>query len=221
MDLGKILDERWSCRQFLPDQVPKATIERLLQLSQRTPSWCNTQPWNLIVTEGSATDRFRKSLFEHVTAGGEIAPDFPFPAGYSGDHRQRRKECGLRLYDSVGIVKGDQAGTTRQMLRNFEFFDAPHVAIMTSDEELGTYGAIDCGLYIDTFLLGAHSLGLAATAQAAIASYSPFVRDYFDVPDNRRVVVGISFGFPDLEHPINSFRTSRADLDSVVTWHSD
>lgn len=217
--LARLLDDRWTCRQFLPDQVPRETIERLLALGQRTPSWCNTQPWQVVVTSGEATHRFRKELLEHVLSQ-PAAPDFEFPAAYTGVYRDRRRACGFRLYDSVGIVKGDSDGTLRQGLRNFELFDAPHVAIITTEDDLGVYGAVDCGLYVNTLLLGAQSLGLAAAPQAALASYSPFLREHFGIPDNRRVVVGISFGYADLDHPINGFRTSRAELAETVTWHA-
>lgn len=64
--------------QFLPEPVPHETIERILALAQRTPSWSNTQTWRVIVTEGAGTALFRKALGEHLTAG-VIAPDIPFP----------------------------------------------------------------------------------------------------------------------------------------------
>ncbi|MFI7669117.1 nitroreductase [Nocardia sp. NPDC049526] len=218
--LSHILDNRWTCRQFKSDQVPRDTVEALLRLAQRTPSWCNTQPWQVVLTEGAGTDRFREELLEHVTIA-EPEPDFAFPAQYAGAYRDRRRACGLQLYDSVGIVKGDQAGTMRQAMRNFELFDAPHVAIVTTEADLGVYGAIDCGLYIGTFLLAAQSLGLGAAPQAALASYSPFLHTYFDLPDHRRVVAAISFGYPDSDHPVNTFRTAREDLNQVATWHTD
>jgi hypothetical protein len=36
--------------------------------------------------------------------------------------------------------------------------------------------------------------------------------------EDRRVVCGISFGFPDTEHKVNSYRTSRAQLPDVATF---
>ena len=53
-------------------------------------------------------------------------------------------------------------------------------------------------------------LGLGAIAQAAIARCSPFVRDFFSIPADRRVLLGISFGYPDRDHPANSFRRSES-----------
>jgi nitroreductase len=217
--LTRLLEDRRTCRQFLPDEVPKEDIERLLALAQWTPSWCNTQPWQVIVTSGAATEKFRDALAAYAPSGPH-APDFAFPASYAGVYQDRRRECGAQLYDSVGITKQDKAGRLQQMMRNFEFFDAPHVAVLTSEEDLGVYGAVDCGLWVSTFLLGAQSLGLAAAPQAALASYSAFLHEYFDIPEHRKVVVGISFGYPDNDHPVNGFRTTRAPLSEVVSWHS-
>ena len=215
--LSDLLDQRWTCRQFLPDPVPQTDIERLLAVAQRTPSWCNTQPWQVVVTSGEETARFKKALAEHLLAHPQ-APDLPFPAAYTGDYQERRRECGYQLYDSVGISKDDGEQRLKQMLRNFELFDAPHVAIVTTEADLGVYGAVDCGLWVSTFLLGAQALGLAAAPQAALAGYSSFVREHFEIPDNRQVVVGISFGYADTDHPINGFRTSRAPIADVATF---
>ncbi|HLS78233.1 MAG TPA: nitroreductase [Nocardia sp.] len=215
--LSRILDQRYTCRQFRPDPVPRETIETLLRMAQRTPSWCNTQPWHAVVTEPAATERFRKELLGHIQTAAP-APDLPFPTTYNGVYKERRRECGKQLYSAVGIERGDNAGSMRQMMRNFELFDAPHVAIITTEAELGVYGAVDCGLYISTFLLAAQSLGLGAAPQAALAGYSPFLHEHFGIPEHRQVVAGISFGYADDEHPVNSFRTHRGDLDEAVTF---
>jgi nitroreductase len=151
-------------------------------------------------------------------ASAELTPDFPFPARYSGVHLERRRECGFQLYDSVGISKGDRAASARQAAQNFELFGAPHAAIVTTEAELGVYGAIDCAVYVQTFLLAAQSLGLGAIPQAALAAYAPFIRDFFGLPHNRLIVCGVSFGWPDHDHPANGFRTRRAPTDETVTW---
>ena len=96
------------------------------------------------------------------------------------------------------------------MLRNYEFFGAPHAAIITTEADLGVYGAIDCGLYVDSFLLAAEALGLGTCAQAALAMRSQFLRDWFDLPETRKVVCAIAFGYPDPEHPSANFTSRRA-----------
>ncbi|MYR08118.1 nitroreductase [Gordonia sp. SID5947] len=219
--LEQIMDERWTCRQFRPEPVPRADIDRLLRLAQRTPSWCNTQPWHTVVTEGEGTARLRQALLDQVDSGGAISSDIAWPPGYEGVYQERRRECGMALYETLGITREDKLGKAMQMRRNFEFFDAPHVAIITTTESLGAYGAVDCGLYIGTFLLAAQSLGLGAAPQAALASYSELLHRELDIPADRHVVAGISFGYADADAPVNTFRTTRADLADAVTFVSD
>ncbi|HUN50928.1 MAG TPA: nitroreductase [Candidatus Sulfotelmatobacter sp.] len=214
----RLLAERYSCRAFLPKPVPQATIESILRLAQRTASWCNSQPWQVVITRGAGTERFRDAIYRHASGGGEEGPDFPWPREYRGVYLARRRESGFQLYDAVGIGKGDMAARTRQALENFRLFGAPHVAIISTDEPLGVYGAVDCGAYVGTFLLAAQAHGVATIAQAALARHSSFVRQYFGLADDRRVVCGISFGFADHADKINSYRTSRADLAEAVTF---
>jgi nitroreductase len=220
--LTELLAGRFSCRAFRPDPVPTATIERMLTMAQRSASWCNSQPWQVIVTEPPATDRFRAALLEHVNATGQPEqPDLPYPLGYFGVYRERRRECGWQLYDSVGVKPGDRAASAVQARENFRLFGAPHVMIITSERDLGVYGAVDCGLYVGNLMLAAQSLGIATIAQAALARCSPFLLSYFGIPDTRSVVCGISFGYADHTHPANGFRTRRADLAEAVTWVRD
>ncbi|GAA4491678.1 nitroreductase [Rhodococcus olei] len=216
--LSTLLQDRWSCRGFLDEPVPRETIEQVLDLARLSPSWCNTQPWHVVVTDGDGTERFRRELSSHANRSDDMSPDFPFPASYTGIYQIRRRECGSQLYESLGIARGDREASARQAAKNFEFFGAPHTAVVTTEADLGVYGAVDCGLYVNTFLLAAQSLGLGAIPQAAFAAHSNFIRRHFDLPDNRLVVCGISFGWPDHQAPANRFRTRRAEKESTFTW---
>jgi len=214
--LERLMSSRFSCRGFLPKPVPRKDIERVVALAQRTASWCNAQPWQLVIASGEATDRFRRRLLEGSAEPG--APDFPWPREYRDVYLQRRRECGFALYQSVGVARGDREGGARQHLENYRLFGAPHVAIVTSPEALGVYGAIDCGAYVSNFMLAARSLGIACIAQAALAYRPELVREHFNLPSDRLVVCGISFGYADPDHPANRFRTVRADSQDAVTW---
>lgn len=216
--LEQLLRDRHSCRAFLPDPVADAVIERILRIAQLTPSWCNTQPWQVIVTRGEGTARFREALLEQPR-GEPSRPDFAFPTGFHGVYQARRRTCGYQLYDAVGVAHGDREASGRQARENFRFFGAPHVAIITSDTALGPYGAVDCGAFVTSFLLAARALGIASIAQAALAGFAPFLHSYFGIPEDRMIVCGISFGLEDAAHPANRFRTGRAPLPEVLTWH--
>ena len=215
--LVQLLHARYSCRAFRPEPVPRETISRILAAAQRTASWCNAQPWHLHIASGARTEALRAALAE-AAATTPPAPDIAWPREYRGVYQERRRECGLGLYDAVGIARGDRAASARQAAQNFTFFGAPHVAIVSSDEALGPYGAIDCGAYVAHFLLAAQSLGVAAIPQAALASFPAPLRAVLGIAPERNIVCGISFGWADATHPANGFRTTRADPASAATF---
>ncbi|KAF1068516.1 MAG: Nitrobenzene nitroreductase [Variovorax sp.] len=70
-------------------------------------------------------------------------------------------------------------------------------------------------------MLAARSRGVASIAQAALASRAKFLHRWFDIPDDRQVVCGISFGYEDTAHPANGFRTSRATVGDAARWVED
>jgi nitroreductase len=218
MEFERVVRERFSCRRYRREPVEKETISRILELAQQTPSWCNCQPWQVVLVSGEAIERFRAALHAHAAQGALPKPDFPFPRRYEGIYRERRKVCGVPLYQTLGIGREDRAAAAQQSLENFRFFGAPHVALITTEEELGVYGAVDCGLYVLNFMLAAQNLGVASIAQAALASYPDFVRGHFGLAPSRKLVCGISFGYADPTHPINAYRTARATEEESVTW---
>lgn len=213
--LTQVLKARYSCRAFRADPVPEDDIRRIVDTARHVPSWCNAQPWQVIITQPDATNSFRTALQEEV-ANGAPQLDLAGPEGYPGVYGERRRTCGWQLYGAVGVQKGDRAASGAQMMRNFALFDAPHVAIISSPRALGGYGAMDTGGFVTAFTLAARALGVDTIAQAAIASYADFVRDHFNMDEDRMILCAISFGYADPDHPANGFRTERAALDDIL-----
>jgi len=219
--LGPVVRARQSCRAFLPRPVPRATIEAILAIAQHTASWNNCQPWHIVIAGAAALERFRAAIHARAESGAAAETDFPFPREYREPYLSRRRACGFQLYAAVGIERGDKAAYRRQSLENFKLFGAPHVALISTDEALGTYGAVDCGGYITTFMLAAEAHGVATIAQAALAVHAPFVRRHFGMPDHLRLVSGIAFGYADRGHPLNGYRTPREPIADAVTWREE
>ena len=216
--LEQWLRTRYSCRAFRPEPVPRQVIERILELAQRTASWCNCQPWQLAIASGAGMERVRAALASRYAQDPQGKRDFGDPSAYEGVYLERRRESGYQLYEAVGIARGDREAYERQARRNFVLFDAPHLAVVSSPAALGTYGAIDCGGYVSTFMLAARANGVACIAQAAVAQYPDVLRRELGLADNQLVVCGISFGYEDRDHPVNQYRTRRALQSETVNW---
>ena len=67
--LEELMAARFSCRSFRIDAVPRATIERILTAAQKTASWCNSQPWQVLIVSGEAKERFRKAIYAEASRG--------------------------------------------------------------------------------------------------------------------------------------------------------
>lgn len=215
-----VLARRHSCRSFTGDEIPPTVIEQILSTAQLTPSWCNTQPWQVTIVSGPALKELSRRILDSASAGDPETYDLDTPT-YEGESLARRRAAGWALYGAVGVVKGDRVGSRNQALENFRFFGAPHVAFITTERALGTYGVLDVGGFVSTFLTTATSLGVATIAQAAAVSRAPIVRDFLGVPDDRDLVCAISFGREDEAHPANGFRTERVDWRSATRFMTE
>lgn len=213
---------RISCRAYRPDPVPRAVLDEIFTVAQFSANWCNAQGWDVIVTQGEATERFRRALVARASdpaAGSQ--PDIPFPADYPGVHGTRRRKSAIELYRAAGITRDDKASAASLMLDNYRLFGAPHVAILTVEAELGAYGVLDCGLYLGNLMQLMQARGIGCIAQGALPRFSPLIREHFAIPENRKIVCGLSFGYADESQPVNACRTSRAPVAKVVRWCED
>jgi nitroreductase len=106
----------------------------------------------------------------------------------------------------------------RASLRNFELFDAPHVAFIGMDKVFGTTVGLDVGMYIQTLMLAMTAHGIASCAQGSMRSYPDLVREAFPGNEDIRILVGLSFGYEDQDVPANNTRIDREDISASVTF---
>ncbi|KVC23395.1 nitroreductase family protein [Burkholderia pseudomultivorans] len=217
--LDRLTSGRSTCRAYRHTALDRELIRSIVGMAGRSASWCNVQPWQLVVTETpESTERFRQALMQRVAAHPDNESDLPFPPSYEGIYRERRRGAGLALYSALGIGPKDSERSAEQALRNFRLFDAPHVAIVTVPAELGPYALVDAGGFVSSFLIAAYAHGVATTPQGALARHAHFVREYFGIPDTQQMICGISFGYAEDAHPVNQFRTTRAAVDDLLRF---
>ncbi len=214
------MNDRYSCRAYKPDPVPRRVIETILRDAGRAPSWCNVQPWQVHVLSGEKTDAFREIML-NAFDNTQPEADYFYPMRYTDERRKRAHTCAFQLYEAPGIERRDVQGRRNQLRENFSFFGAPHVAVITCHKELGPYGTLDCGGFLTSFCLSALSQGVASIPQGSIAYYAAAVREYLNIDTDQLVLAAVSFGYGDHDHAANKFRTERADLDELVVWHDD
>lgn len=214
----RIVRNRRSVRGFLPDPVPPAVLREIFELAQQAPSNCNVQPWQVVVASGAACRAISAKLLAAITSGQPVTSDYQRVEEFPGIMRQRQIDTAVRLYGHMGIARDDRAGRRRAMLRNYEFFDAPHVAFIGMDRRFHETVAVDVGMYAQTLMLAMTAHGISSCAQAAISRFPEIIRAQFDIPDDIGILMGISFGYEDTDVPANRTRVPRAPLGELVRF---
>lgn len=215
-ELRAVLDARASVRAFRPEPLGRARLSALFATAQRAASWCNIQPWRVVVTEPPTTDAVRAALIA-ASKSGLPSPELPFPLDYPEPYGQHRRACAGALYAAMGIARDDKAGRYDAWLRNFELFDAPHVAVVSVDKRLGPYAILDIGVWLGTLLAAAAADGIATCPMASVVTYPKPLRALLPIADDHQLLFGIALGTA-ADAPANACRTTRAPLDANVTF---
>jgi nitroreductase len=220
MDVSTALKNRISIRAFLDRPVPEDVLRRVFSDAQLSPSNCNVQPWQVYVVSGKKKDELKDRLVAAVMTGNPPNPDFEWSIHYEGVHRERQFGSAAALYGSMGIERSDKTSRMLAMLRNWQFFDAPHAVFFTMEKYLNIMGAVDLGIYAQTLSLLLTEQGVASCMQGALGQFPDPVREMLAIPPEQGILFGMSFGYTDDKAAVNATRTVREPLENSVTFLS-
>lgn len=216
----QIVRERRATRQFLPTPLTPEQLFAVLSDAQCAPSNCNTQPWHVRVVSGHTKERLSAALLQDEKDGYRT-PDFSFDTtAFQGVYADRHHAMAKRRNDAAGISRNDQAARHEDMLRNLKFYGAPHVAFLfmpAIGDSVRT--ASDIGMYAQTLLLSLVAHGFAGIPQTVLGFYPHTIREILDIPNEFKLLFGISFGYADLNTPSQRIDVGRAALSESVVFH--
>lgn len=214
----RLIRGRRAVRAFRPEEVPADTMRAVFELAGHAPSNSNTQPWHVEVVSGAARERLADALVR-AHAAGRMSVDFPYREGlFQGVLQTRRADFGARLYETLGIPRGDTDLLEGYNTQSLRFYSAPHVAMLFAPNNTEARIAADMGIYAQTLLLAMTAHGIASCPQALLSFYADTVRAELGV-DDRKLLMGISFGYADDTAAVNAVRIPRADLSETTRFH--
>ncbi|OLO05301.1 nitroreductase [Salinicola socius] len=212
---------RRSYRGFLPTCVPDAVLNEILQDAQNAPSNCNTQPWHTHIVRGAKLAELSMAMHADNDAG-RHTPDFTFDMEeFVEPYLGRQKAQGKAYYEAMNVMRADADGRHRAAAKNLSFFGAPQIALLFMPffgDNVRVGG--DIGMYGQTFLLSLAARGLGGIPQTMLGFFAGTVRKVLDIPENHKMLFGISFGYPDEDAPGNRMRMDRVPVSESVTFHS-
>lgn len=216
-ELERIWRERSSIRAFRSEPLTTEQLHGVFGPAQRAPSWCNVQPWRVVVTQPPATAAIAERL-QTAARSGMPQAELPFPLDYPAPYNAHRKQCGIALYSAMGIAKEDKARRYDAWLRNYALFDAPHLAVIACDRRLGPYAYVDVGVWLGYVLTAAAALGIATCPMASIAAYPAPLRAALPIAETDIILFGLVLGHADHGSPTNTARTTREPIEANITF---
>ena len=215
MDALQTIRERRSARAFQPVPVPKETIAEILRLTVNAPSANNLQPWEFVVVMDEEKDRLSRKLLKaykekRISCGSGAVKPLP----------KATRQRGVRTLEAMKSYV-EKTGSSVDSFVNegsCNFYGAPAAIIICIDDCFSARQLVDVGTAVGYLVLAAQASGLATCPIGLITDYADEIKDLLNIPENKKVVIGVALGYPDRENPMSQFRSSRADLSELVRW---
>jgi nitroreductase len=222
MEFNQVVRARHSFRGFLPQQVDKETLEAVFETANWAPSNCNVQPWHVHVLSGAACDRMREKMVARAAVDTAGNPDFPWQGKFTGDYKSRQICSAVGLWEHQGVTRDDHKTRAWSWMRNFQFFDAPHIAFIFVTDEFPELVRLagDVGMYSQTLMLAMADAGIGSCPQTSVSCFPDLVREELGIESNFKLLLGLSFGYVDESDNANNLRTERDPLEKTTTFYS-
>ena len=218
MDAIECIKSRQSIRGFKPEPVSREMLMEIISIAKQSPSYKNTQPWEVMIVSGEKKQALSEMLLGLLAEEAPATPDFPEPESWPQAQQDRINHLYQKRSEATGRDLTDPALIKKSKQNNFKFYHAPHAIYLYQDASLTPWSIFDIGLFAQSLMLAATAKGLGTVPQAFATDYAKQVKEFLQIPESKRLIVGMSIGYPDMEMPINQLPTDRVETAELVTW---
>ncbi|MDA8227282.1 MAG: nitroreductase [Desulfitobacterium hafniense] len=218
MEFKEVVKTRKSTRAFLPQEVDKEIFKQIMEVGNKTPSWGNSQPWEVYVATGKTLENIKKRHAEYVDKKIKDYSDIP-AAGYDCWPPHILKniiEWKEHRMDEMHVTD-EEAFFAEFYEQNKKLFDAPAVIYLCMDKMLCDWSLYDVGAFSMSIQLAAVEYGLQTISAYLLVGYPDILREEMGIPENTKIVFGLGIGYPDKDHLFNQQHTSRKPLDEFLS----
>ncbi len=218
MNVIEAIESRKSIRAFKDEPVSKDVMLQILGAANWSPSWADTQPWEVFVAGGGTLERIRERFLERFDAGVPMDLDVPRPQEWPPGPLQRMLNFIEDRCAAIGVTPGDEAERTASMRRNADSFGAPVVVYLCLHKDLSPWSYLDIGLYAQSLMLAAMEHSVGSVIAVNLAGYPAILREELGVPDEYAIMIGIAMGYADPEDVVNKGRSIRRPVEEAAVF---
>ena len=222
------IKSRKSIRAFTQQPVERSVLNEILEVARYSASNTNCQPWRVYVVQGDSRNQLVDKVCQAHDSMGQFSAEEQkswrkwgikgVPDEWISPFRERRRADGLGLYGVMGVTKDNMPERHRLQQRNYRFFDAPVGLLLTLDTVAPDSWLLDYGMFMQSLALAARVRGLDTCFQGCWGGFSHIVMPHIGAGPNEKLVNGISLGYADTEHIINTHANTREPVEQFTTW---
>ena len=188
MDIFEAIESRRSQAHLLPQEVDRATIEKVLSAGLWAPNHHHTEPWHFYVFQGETRQRLADAIMENFHRDR--------PEATPAELEKARNKNPRRIMQTPLCVVVSCAAGKNDM------------------ETLENYGACCCA--VQNILLAAHAEGLGAYWRTGDAAYTQpnAIKELLQLPENETLAALLLIGYPDG----SGKSATRKPLSEKLTW---
>jgi len=207
---------RRSIRAFKPEPPTEDELMKILAAANQSPSWADTQPWEVFAAGGAALARIRERFLANYENGVPLGNDVLRPCEWPPGPKQRMLNFIEARCAALGVIPGDEAEREASMRRNLEFFGAPVVVYLCLHKDLTPWSYFDLGLFAQSLMLAGMEYSMGSVVAVNLVAYPDIIRQELEIPDECTVMIGIALGYEDPEDNANQVRSIRRPVEDAV-----
>ena len=217
MDFTKVVNKRHSVRQFTDQAVETDLIKEIVTVAQRTPSWVNSQPWQVYCAQGTVLQQIKEAYREADQTGQASQPDLPV---MSREEWAPRTQANMKQWrhDIVHHFSNFDEAHTAMSTASDSLYNSPVILFITVPQASPDLSIFDAGAFAQTLMLAATNRGLGSIPTYNSVRFPNILRQILGIPDTERVLVGISLGYP-ADQPLNHYHSQRVPLSNVLHFN--
>jgi nitroreductase len=193
-------------------------LTEIIDVAKWSPSYKNSQPWETIILSGAKKEALSKLLLENLEKDVTPTPDLPHPTSWPEKEDARMVLSAKKKSEATGLPFNDPNALREAIKKNFLFYNAPHVIYLFQEASLSQWSLFDMGLFAQTLMLAAKDKGISTVPQAFATNYASDIKKFLSIPETKRLILGISIGYADMESPANQYKSYRAETNEFVSW---
>jgi len=213
----ELMKKRHSVRKFQSKEIPEDILKSIISTSLRTPSWANSQPWNIYVVSGKALEEIRKIW---ITKNNENIKGYSdVPPVHRTEFSERAQQSMNHTFSKLGIFV-DDPNLEKFMKYQHILFNAPTVVYLTLNKGYSKWSIYDLGALGMSIMLSAIDREIDSIVAYELIKYPDVLRKVAKISENEDIIIGIALGYEENEI-CNKYRSDRNSLDEVCHFLND